>query len=74
MAAMGSNVFLDKDVFKGRYMPGPMGHPRWGALSTFDGELLFANLARDIVEDVVPKDKGLRLAENTKEPQPLRSR
>lgn len=65
--AMGLTVFLDKDAFQGRYVPGPIGHPTYGAHSTFDGELLFANLPREIVGDVVPK--GLRLAQNTKEPQ-----
>jgi hypothetical protein len=69
MTAMGSSVFLDKKAFQGRYVPGPTGRPRYGAHSTFDGELLFANLAREIVEDVVPNDRGLRLAENTKEPR-----
>jgi len=60
-------VFLDKGVFQGTYMPGPTGPPTHGAHSTFDGELLFANLARDVVNEVLPS--GLRLAQNTKEPQ-----
>jgi len=62
---MGSSVFLEKE-FQGKYMPGPLEHPRWGAHSTFDGELLFANLLREIVELVVPNE--LRLAKNTKAP------
>lgn len=60
-------MFLDKDVFQGCYVPGPTGPPTYGAHSTFDGELLFANLEREIVEDVVPK--GLGLARNTKAPR-----
>ena len=63
---MGSSVFLEKEVFQGKYMPGPLEHPRWGAHSTFDGELLFANLPREIVELVVPN--MLRLAQNSKAP------
>ena len=65
---MGSSVFLDKDIFQGTYAPGPTGPSTHGAHSTFDGELLFANLRRDVVEEVLPE--GLRLAQNTKEPRP----
>jgi hypothetical protein len=64
---MGSSVFLDKSAFpKGTYKPGPTGPPTHGAHSTFDGELIFANLARDVVKEVLPD--GLWLAQNTKEP------
>ena len=60
-------MFLDKSTFQGTYAPGPTGPPTHGAHSTFDGELLFANLGRDVVEEVLPE--GLRLAQNTKEPR-----
>src|SRR5262249_42225047 len=61
-----SQAFLRVSDFYGSWTPGPGTMPIDGGQSTFDGDLIFVNLDRNVVEDILPA--GLTLAPNTGAP------
>ena len=58
--------FLRVTDFKGSWTPGPSTMPFDGGQSTFDGDVIFLNMDRTIVEEALPP--GLSLAPNTVAP------
>lgn len=61
-AGPGTPEFLDKTDFAGSYRPSKR-RASWGGESEYSGQLIFTNLTRDAVENVLPSD--LELAVNT---------
>ena len=63
-ADAGSDQFLDSSDFQGNYRTRrPPNGPWAGGQSIWDGRLVFVNLPREVVDDVLPAD--LHLAINT---------
>jgi hypothetical protein len=58
---IGTAAFLDVSDFDGGYQPLPW-NPLFGGQSIYNGRIVFGNLPRTVVDDVLPPD--LRLASN----------
>lgn len=58
----GTQPVLGPADFSGSFDPAPAGIPVFGGKSTFDGAVVFSNLSRSVVQQVLPSD--LQLAPN----------